>query len=77
MEAVLALCDASGKSATRTSLRLWYPGKRPSSRLIDDLLSMFGGRSQPVMAHLAESASFTVDDIRETEKLIRDLQRKK
>ena len=24
-------------------------------RLIDDLLSLFGGRTQPVMAHLAES----------------------
>lgn len=48
-----------------------------SSRLIDDLLRLFGGRSQPVMAHLAESGKITVDDIRETEKLIRDLKRKK
>ncbi len=47
------------------------------SRLIDDLLSLFGGRSQPVMAHLAESGKLTADDIRETEKLIRDLKRKK
>ncbi len=72
-----ALCDGSGRSATPTSLRLWYPGKEASGRLIDDLLSMFGGRSQPVMAHLAESGKLTVDDIRETEKLIRDLRRKK
>lgn len=48
-----------------------------SGRLIDDLLSVFGGRSQPVMAHLAESGKLTADDIRETEKLIRDLKRKK
>jgi BlaI family penicillinase repressor len=47
------------------------------SRLIDDLLGLFGGRSQPVMAHLAESGKLTADDIRETEKLIRDLKRKK
>jgi BlaI family transcriptional regulator, penicillinase repressor len=46
-------------------------------RLIDDLLSLFGGRSQPVMAHLAESGKLTLDDIRETEKLIKDLARKK
>lgn len=46
-------------------------------RLIDDLLSLFGGRTQPVMAHLAESGKLTLDDIREAEKLIRDLQRKK
>jgi BlaI family penicillinase repressor len=48
-----------------------------SGRLIDDLLSLFGGRTQPVMAHLAESGKLTLADIRETEKLIRDLQRKK
>jgi BlaI family transcriptional regulator, penicillinase repressor len=46
-------------------------------RLIDDLLSLFGGRTQPVMAHLAESGKLTLDDIRETEKLIKDLGRKK
>lgn len=46
-------------------------------RLIDDLLSLFGGPTQPVMAHLAESGKLTLDDIRETEKLIKDLSRKK
>ena len=48
-----------------------------SGRLIDDLLSVFGGRSQPVIAHLAESGRMTLDDIREAEKMIRDLERKK
>jgi BlaI family transcriptional regulator, penicillinase repressor len=46
-------------------------------RLIDDLLGLFGGRTQPVMAHLVESGKLTLDDIRETEKLIKDLARKK
>jgi BlaI family penicillinase repressor len=45
-------------------------------RLIDDLLSLFGGRTQTVMAHLVESGRLTRDDIRETEKLINDLERK-
>jgi hypothetical protein len=45
--------------------------------LIDDLLGLFGGRTQPVMAHLAESGKLTLADIRETEELIRNLQRKK
>jgi predicted transcriptional regulator len=45
-------------------------------RLIDDLLSLFGGRTQPVMAHLAETGKLTLDDIRETEKLIKDLEQK-
>jgi BlaI family transcriptional regulator, penicillinase repressor len=45
-----------------------------SGRLIDDLLSVFGGRTQPVMAHLVESGKLTLADIKEAEKLIRDLQ---
>ncbi len=47
-----------------------------SGRLVDELLSLFGGRSQPVMAHLAESGKLTLDDIRQAEKLIRDLDRR-
>src|SRR5215475_160793 len=48
-----------------------------SGRLIDDLLNLFGGRTQPVMAHLAESGKLSLSDIRDAEKLIRDLERKK
>ncbi len=46
-------------------------------RLIDELLTLFGGRTQPIMAHLAESGKLTLDDIREAEKLIKNLERKK
>ena len=45
-------------------------------RMIDDLLSFFGGRSQPVMAHLIESGKLTLDDVHETEELLRKLARK-
>lgn len=45
-------------------------------RLIDELLSLFGGRTQPVMAHLVESGKLTMNDVREAEKLIKDLSRK-
>jgi len=45
-------------------------------RLIDDLLSLFGGRTQPVMAHLIESGKLTLDDIREAEKTLRQFARK-
>src|SRR3984893_517505 len=45
-------------------------------RLIDDLLSLFGGRTQPVMAHLVESGKLTLDDLEETEELLRRLARK-
>ena len=40
-------------------------------RLIDDLLALFGGRTQPVMAHLVESGKLTLEDIKEAEKALR------
>jgi len=45
-------------------------------RLIDDLLSLFGGRTQPVMAHLIESGRLTLDDVKEAERTLRQLERK-
>jgi BlaI family penicillinase repressor len=45
-------------------------------RLIDDFLSVFGGRSQPVMAHLIETGKLTLDDLREAERTLRQLAAK-
>jgi predicted transcriptional regulator len=45
-------------------------------RLIDDLLALFGGRTQPVMAHLIESGRLTLEDVKEAEKTLRTLERK-
>jgi BlaI family transcriptional regulator, penicillinase repressor len=45
-------------------------------RLIDDLLGLFGGRTQPVMAYLAESGKLTMDDIKEAERVLQRLARK-
>ena len=45
-------------------------------RLIDDLLSFFGGRTQPVMAHLIESGRLTLDDVKEAEKTLKKLSRR-
>ena len=45
-------------------------------KLIDDLLALFGGHTQPVMAHLIESGRLTLDDVREAEKTLRQLERK-
>jgi predicted transcriptional regulator len=42
-------------------------------RLIDELLALFGGRTQPVMAHLIESGKLTLADIREAERALRNL----
>jgi predicted transcriptional regulator len=45
--------------------------------LIDDFLSFFGGRMQPVMAHLVESGKLTLADVQEAEKLIKEHAAKK
>jgi predicted transcriptional regulator len=45
-------------------------------KLIDDLLSLFGGRSRPIIAHLIASGSFTWEDVREAEKILLEHDRK-
>jgi BlaI family transcriptional regulator, penicillinase repressor len=45
-------------------------------RLIDELLSLFGGRTQPVMAHLVESGKLSLEDVKEAEKALRRLSKK-
>lgn len=46
------------------------------SRLIDDLLGLFGGRMQPVMSHLIEAGKLTLEDVQEAEKALRKLAKK-
>ena len=45
-------------------------------RLVDELLGFFGGKIQPVMAHLVESGQLTLEDVQEAEKTLRKLARK-
>jgi BlaI family transcriptional regulator, penicillinase repressor len=45
-------------------------------KLVDDLLALFGGSTQPVMAHLIESGKLTLEDVKEAEKILRKLARK-
>ena len=46
-------------------------------RLLDDLLSLFGGRAQPVMSQLIESGKLTLDDVRQAEQQLRKLSKEK
>jgi len=46
-------------------------------RLVDDLLAFFGGRSQPVMAHLIEAGKLTLDDVKEAEPTLKRLAAQK
>jgi len=45
-------------------------------RLIDELLAMFGGRSQLVVMHLVKSGKLRIEDVKEAERELKRLERK-
>ena len=45
-------------------------------KLIDDLLALFGGRTQPVMARLVESGKLTMEDVKEAERTLRRMEKR-
>ena len=44
--------------------------------LIDELLALLGGRAKPVMAHFVKSGKLTLGDVKQAEKMLRELARK-
>src|SRR5215469_2416317 len=42
-------------------------------RLIDDMLAIFGGRTQPVMAHLIQTGKLSLEDVKDAERQLRRL----
>ncbi|MGA2072612.1 MAG: BlaI/MecI/CopY family transcriptional regulator [Terriglobia bacterium] len=46
-------------------------------RLLDEILSFFGGRALPMMAQFAEAGKLSLDDVRELEKTVQELERRK
>ena len=46
-------------------------------KLIDELLNVFGGSTQPVMAQLIESGRLTLEDIEEARKTLQKLAKRK
>ena len=47
------------------------------ARLVDEFLSIFGGRMQPVMAQLIEAGNLTPRDVADAEKLLKELAARK
>ena len=43
------------------------------ARLVDEFLSLFGGRMQPVMAQLIEAGNLTTKDVADAERLLKEL----
>ena len=46
-------------------------------RLVDDIVGLFGGEAKPVMARLIESGKLTLEDIKDAERTLRNLSRRK
>ena len=44
-------------------------------RLLDTILSFFGGRAQPMMEQLVDAGKLTLDDIRDLERAVRNRAR--
>jgi putative transcriptional regulator len=57
----------------KTEKSIREPASRGTAqrRLVDDVLALFGGRSQPVMTHLIETGKLTLEDVQKAETLIR------
>jgi BlaI family penicillinase repressor len=53
-----------------------YSKRAVHGRVVDEVLSVFGGRAQPLVSHLIESGQLTLDDIDEARKALRKLARK-
>jgi predicted transcriptional regulator len=45
-------------------------------RLIDEFLGFFGGNTQLVMARLIETGRLTLDEVKEAEQLLRELEKR-
>jgi predicted transcriptional regulator len=67
----------TGKLAAAFIFEAAIPRDAARRRLIDDFLAVFGGETQPVMTHLIETGRFTLDDVQEAEKHLRELLKKK
>ena len=46
-------------------------------RLVDEFLSLFGGRMQPVMAQLIEAGNLSPKDVADAERLLKELSAKR
>ena len=45
-------------------------------RLVEEFLGLFGGRAEPMMAHLVDMGELTLDDVRQAERRLQELQAK-
>ena len=47
--------------------------EKARGRIVDELLSLFGGSTQPLMSHLIETGKLTQEDVDEAKKIIEQM----
>ncbi len=62
-------CGASRRSVTPIFSTI--SRSKAHRRIVDELLGLFGGRTQPLMSHLIESGQLTLEDVEEARKALR------
>jgi BlaI family transcriptional regulator, penicillinase repressor len=51
--------------------------KKMYQRLVDELLDLFGGSTEPLVSHLVESGKLTLEDLKHAEEQLKKSPRKK
>ena len=75
LEAKKALCQ-SRKVGNVHVFEATIARNAAQRRLVDEFLSLFGGRTQPLMTHLIESGRLTPEDFKEAQKTFQKLSKK-
>lgn len=63
------------KRPAYTTVQTMVSREAAERRWIDDLLGLFGGRSRPIVAHLIESGTLTLEDVQAAEQTLLKLAR--
>ena len=64
------------KIATAFIFEATIPRDAARRRLIDEFLAVFSGETRPIMTHLIEAGKLTLEDVRDAEKLLREISKK-
>ena len=64
------------KISTALIFEAAIPRDAARRRLIDDLVSVFGGETQPIVNHLVEAGKLTLEDVQDAEKMLREMSKK-
>jgi BlaI family transcriptional regulator, penicillinase repressor len=70
------IVERSGKVGNFHLFRALLSRDEAQKTLLDEMLSYFGGHSQPVMAYLVKSGKLSLDDVKEAEQMLRDTRSK-